>query len=701
MVEESIQVSPVTTTFHFLRMGSVRNRLCVCVRDKYFGCLPCLSCTICLRIHERSPRRQKQRRADVPDTSVDSRQSLFSRVFGVGVALSRSSMNRLVAAVRRGISACAQICSRAASSAKVSFLAGAKYMQTRCGDWFPHERRRHVPTRTRGHAAQGRGKQVTRARVACTMPRGAALARVAAARRTQRETVCSRHGRIGAAVPVRVASWRAVRRHRAQWIWLVRDRGCVANALRAVARAMKATAVLADAMAFFFRNCGDALGMSRVSAGLGLWSRKCPNKLAFQLRSPFRRLCCRSLLALFFGVCLLASASREPPSVCAIARAYIATYCLSRFVPGSHGPRCRSSTAFVSSAITACMASSLHGALLFTTVLICPGFCLWWPPKANPEREAWIHQIRQWYGEQDQNRKVWDRFQRTFLQDLVARSSQCKNKKCQDTKKCIHSMQSLCTSMGTTATIARGTFAVQCTELKPMINPLLLTWNEEDRILRGDPEREVWIHQIREWYRQHRSSFPQTRFPNGHSIWVRFQETYLQDLVARSSQCKKCNNTEKCLHSRESLCMTMGTTATIACKGTFAEQCKELEPMICPLLLKLNRSTKTNDWNEEQQKDANRQTTEDAFSTLPVAQSASSGSTTICGSASRADEGGALASTPLGSVEPRAKKPQDLSSLRSIYATRDTDCKAEAMLHAWRSFTSCCRRIAPSATHDS
>ena len=180
------------------------------MRDKYFGCLPCLSCTICLRIHERSPRRQKQRRADVPDTSVDSRQSLFSRVFGVGVALSRSSMNRLVAAVRRGISACAQICSRAASSAKVSFLAGAKYMQTRCGDWFPHERRRHVPTRTRGHAAQGRGKQVTRARVACTMPRGAALARVAAARRTQRETVCSRHGRIGAAVPVRVASWRAV-----------------------------------------------------------------------------------------------------------------------------------------------------------------------------------------------------------------------------------------------------------------------------------------------------------------------------------------------------------------------------------------------------------------------------------------------------------------------------------------------------------
>ena len=40
------------------------------------------------------------------------------------------------------------------------------------------------------------------------------------------------------------------------------------------------------------------------------------------------------------------------------------------------------------------MASSLHGALLFTTVLICPGFCLWWPPKANPEREAWIHEER-------------------------------------------------------------------------------------------------------------------------------------------------------------------------------------------------------------------------------------------------------------------------------------------------------------------
>ena len=132
--------------------------------DKYFGCLPCLSCTICLRIHERSPRRQKQRPADVPDTSVDSRQSLFSRVFGVGVVLSRSSMNSLVVAVGRGISACAQICSRAASSAKFSFLAGAKYMQTRCGDWFPHERRRHVPTRTRGHAAQGRGKQVARAR---------------------------------------------------------------------------------------------------------------------------------------------------------------------------------------------------------------------------------------------------------------------------------------------------------------------------------------------------------------------------------------------------------------------------------------------------------------------------------------------------------------------------------------------------------
>ena len=183
------------------------------------------------RIYGRRPRRQRQRGADLPETSADSREASCSRVFGVGIAHSRSAVNSFVAAVRRGISAWTQICSRAASSVKVSFLAGAKHMQTRCGDWLSQVRRRHVPTRTRGRATQGRGKSVKRARFGYTMPRGAGLARVAAARRTQCEIVYSSHGGLGVAVPVRVASWRAVRRHRAQWIWLVRDRGCVANAL--------------------------------------------------------------------------------------------------------------------------------------------------------------------------------------------------------------------------------------------------------------------------------------------------------------------------------------------------------------------------------------------------------------------------------------------------------------------------------------
>ena len=112
---------------------------------------------------------------------------------------------------------------------------------------------------------------------------------------------------------------------------------------------------------------------------------------------------------------------------------------------------------------------------------------------ANPEREAWIHQIRKWHGEQDQTRKIWFRFQKTYFQDLVARSSQCN--KCQDKHgtrgkdcayKCLHSREALCICMGTDVSIARGRFAVQCTELKPMINQLLLTWNEEDARLVQD-----------------------------------------------------------------------------------------------------------------------------------------------------------------------------------------------------------------------
>ena len=90
-------------------------------------------------------------------------------------------------------------------------------------------------------------------------------------------------------------------------------------------------------------------------------------------------------------------------------------------------------------------------------------------------------------------------------------------------------------------------------------------------------------------------------------------------------------------------------------------QCTALKPEIMPLLLTLNEERR------EAKEGVKKETTKAASSTLPVAQSASSGSTMICVLDSIADEEVPSASTPLGcglKLRAKKRKMQDSSSQR-------------------------------------